>query len=132
MKYGPYTDPESKKLKIPCIHPIIQVMTDEWKAASIEQRRPCWHIFTEVNIQYICDQVAVNNPTWFPDLYATNLTLYLNGVHANKLWWLHSVPQSSRVWEDTVHESGDADGVCSFNCRVLLNKSFVQSGHARA
>ncbi|KAN0140675.1 hypothetical protein V8E53_001502 [Lactarius tabidus] len=108
-KYGPYTDPESKKLKIPRIHPIIQVMTDEWKAASIEQRRPCWHIFTEVNIQYICDQVAVNNPTWFPDLYATNLTLYLNGVHANKLWWLHSVPQSSRVWEDTVHESGDAD-----------------------
>ncbi|KAN0128965.1 hypothetical protein V8E53_013227 [Lactarius tabidus] len=88
-KYGPYTDPESKKLKIPCIHPIIQVMTDEWKAASIEQRRPCWHIFTEV---------AVNNPTWFLDLYETNLTLYLNGVHANKL-----------CMEDTVHESSDAD-----------------------
>jgi hypothetical protein len=107
-------------------------MTDKWKAASIEQRRPCWHIFTEVNIQYICDQVAINNPTWFPDLYATNLTLYLNGVHANKLWWLHSVLQSSRVWEDTVHESSNANGVCSFNCRVLLNKAFVQSGHARA
>ncbi|KAN0128960.1 hypothetical protein V8E53_013222 [Lactarius tabidus] len=65
-RYALYMDPESRKYKIPHIHPIIQIVTDEWKAASHEQRKPRWDIFTEETIAYVCDQVATENPTWYP------------------------------------------------------------------
>ncbi|KAN0131146.1 hypothetical protein V8E53_011038 [Lactarius tabidus] len=113
-RYAPYMDPESRKYKIPRIHPIIQIMTDEWKAASHEQRKPCWDIFTEETIAYVCDQVATENPTWYPHLYATDLTSYVRGEHPSRTWWRHTIPQSSGAQESatqgsTALGSGDTD-----------------------
>ncbi|KAN0131094.1 hypothetical protein V8E53_011095 [Lactarius tabidus] len=113
-KYAPYMDPESRKYKIPRIHPIIQIMTDEWKAASHEQRKPRWDIFTEETITYVCDQVATENPTWYPHLYAMDLTSYVRGKHPSRTWWRHPIPQSSGAQESatqgsTALGSGDTD-----------------------
>ncbi|KAF8264783.1 hypothetical protein EI94DRAFT_1805320 [Lactarius quietus] len=36
----------SKHTKKPRMHPIIQIMSEEWKAAEAEQRMPDWGIFT--------------------------------------------------------------------------------------
>jgi hypothetical protein len=80
-------DPESRKFKIPCIHLIIQIMTDKWKAGSHEQQKPHWDIFTEETIAYVCDQVATQNPTWYPHFYAMNLTSYVCGNHPSRTWW---------------------------------------------
>ncbi|KAN0127805.1 hypothetical protein V8E53_014361 [Lactarius tabidus] len=104
-RYAPYMDPESRKYKIPRIHPIIQIMTDEWKAASHEQRKPRWDIFTEETITYICDQVATENPTWYPHLYATDLTSYICGEHPSRTWWQHPIPQSSGAQESATQGS---------------------------
>jgi hypothetical protein len=103
---------------IPRIHPIIQVMANKWKAASTDQQKPRWDIFTEANIAHICDQVAMHNPTWYRYLYATNLSSYLGGQHPSKMWWLHSIPQPSEAQQSAVQGgtaggSGDADGVCA-------------------
>ncbi|KAN0128675.1 hypothetical protein V8E53_013494 [Lactarius tabidus] len=80
LRYALYMDPESRKFKIPCIHLIIQIMTDKWKAGSHEQQKPHWDIFTEETIAYVCDQVATQNPTWYPHFYAMNLTSYYQSI----------------------------------------------------
>ncbi|KAN0133108.1 hypothetical protein V8E53_009138 [Lactarius tabidus] len=113
-KYAPYMASDSRETNIPRIHPIIQVMTNEWKAASTDQRKPRWDIFTEANIAHICDQVAMHNPTWYRYLYATHLSSYLGGQHPKKMWWLHSIPQPSESQQSAVQGgtaggSGDAD-----------------------
>jgi hypothetical protein len=130
-------DPESRKYKIPCIHPIIQIMTDEWKAASQEQQKPRWDIFTEETITYVCDQVATQNPTWYPHLYVTDLSSYLGGEHPSRTWWQHPIPQLFGAWESatqggTVMGSSNTDSVCAFRCTVPINIYFLQSDPAGA
>ncbi|KAN0131122.1 hypothetical protein V8E53_011014 [Lactarius tabidus] len=125
-KYVPYMASDSRETNIPCIHPIIQVMTNKWKAASTDQRKPCWDIFTEANIAHICDQVAMHNPTWYHYLYATNLSSYLGGQHPKKMWWLHSIPQPSESQQSAVQGgtaggSSDADGVCALYFTIPTN-----------
>jgi hypothetical protein len=63
-------------------------MSREWQAAAIGQRCPRWNLFTEAHIKQLCDQIATENPAWHPDLYATDLSMYMCGVAQRQLWWV--------------------------------------------
>ena len=66
MKFAPYVT----SAKPPHIHPMIHIITKEWKAAATDQQQPCWFISTDANIQCVCEQVKKVNPKWHMDLYA--------------------------------------------------------------
>ncbi|KAN0141481.1 hypothetical protein V8E53_000726 [Lactarius tabidus] len=91
-KYTPYT--LGSNARIPRLHPIVQIMIAEWKTVTDSGQNPRWHIFTDAYIKQYCDQVATENPTWNPDLYATNLSLYVAETPARKQWWV--LPGSTR------------------------------------
>ncbi|KAF8269516.1 hypothetical protein EI94DRAFT_1699433 [Lactarius quietus] len=60
----------SKHTKKPCMHPIIQIMSEEWKAAEAEQRMPEWGIFT-------LDHISGR---------------YLQGLQNHRRWWVTGLP----------------------------------------
>ncbi|KAN0131148.1 hypothetical protein V8E53_011040 [Lactarius tabidus] len=70
------------------------IMIAEWKTVTDSGQNPRWHIFTDAYIKQYCDQVATENPTWNPDLYATDLSLYVAETPARKQWWV--LPGSTR------------------------------------
>jgi hypothetical protein len=72
-------------------------MTAEWKDASESSRKPRWNIFTDTYIKQVCDQVAMSNPDWNPELYATDLSLYLVGTSSRSMWWILPGSRSSAV-----------------------------------
>ncbi|KAN0131113.1 hypothetical protein V8E53_011005 [Lactarius tabidus] len=84
---------------------VLEEIMNEWKAASHEQRKPRWDIFTEETIAYVCDQVATENPTWYPHLYVTDLTSYVCGEHPSRTWWRHPIPQSFGAQESATQGS---------------------------
>lgn len=101
-------------------------MSGEWKAASQEGRQPRWDIFTEAYIKQVCDEVAINNPLWNPDLYATDLSLYMAGMPSKKLWWVF--PGSVR----SSAAQGSAEGVCLYVLRALNRAYIVHSDYGGA
>ena len=55
-------------------------MTAEWRDAFINHRKPRWDLFTDTFIAASCNEAAMANPGWHPDLYATDLTVHLIGT----------------------------------------------------
>jgi hypothetical protein len=87
-------------------------MIAEWKTATDSGWNPHWHIFTDTYIKQYCDQVTTENSTWNPDLYATDLSLYVAEMSARKQWWV--LPGSTRP---SAAQRSD-DGVCTSILRV--------------
>ena len=84
----------------PRVHPIIQLMTAEWKDASRAGRKPQWNKFSDEHITEACAQVSSKHPDWHPDLYATDLSRRLRGTPPASRWWIcppseSSIPQGS-------------------------------------
>ena len=73
----------------PRLHPIIQLMTAEWRDASETGRKPHWNIFTDEYIGQACAQVLRKHPDWHPDLYATDLKVRYTGTPPESAWWIH-------------------------------------------
>jgi hypothetical protein len=67
---------------------MIQIMSNEWKAAAEEQRQPRWFIFTNSYLKRVCEEVAQKNPTWNKDLSLTDLGPYMAGMTLKWQWWL--------------------------------------------
>jgi len=80
-------------------------MTAEWKDASESGRRPRWNVFTDTYLKQVCDQVAIANPQWHPDLYATNISTYIAGMTSRKMWWVLPGSRTSAA-------QGSANGAC--------------------
>ncbi|KAF8256829.1 hypothetical protein EI94DRAFT_1820187 [Lactarius quietus] len=70
----------SKHTKKPHMHPIIQIMSEEWKAAEVEQRMPEWGIFTLDHISGYCHAQQEAHSDWHPDLSTLDLSNYLQGL----------------------------------------------------
>jgi hypothetical protein len=95
------------------MHPIIQIMTTEWKDTSENRRQPRWGIFTDAYIKQACAQVANANPEWHADLYSISLTKYLTGKAGKKLWWVLPGSRSSAA-------QGGTNGMCKYLFRFTL------------
>ncbi|KAF8259605.1 hypothetical protein EI94DRAFT_1706980 [Lactarius quietus] len=81
-----------KVMKKPRIHPIIQIMAQEWKAAEVEQHMPNWGIFT---LDYISDYYNAQQEAhtdWHLHLSTVNFTVYLQGIPDDRHWWITSLP----------------------------------------
>ncbi|KAF8262902.1 hypothetical protein EI94DRAFT_1704413 [Lactarius quietus] len=87
-----YMSEPTKILKKPRVHPIIQVMSVEWKAAEAEKRSPDWSIFTTDYISSYCENQRANELNWHPDLSSLDLGPYLEGLQEHKRWWEVGLP----------------------------------------
>ena len=67
---------------------MIQIMTNEWKDAAMEQRQPRWFIITDSYIERTCKQVSTTNPKWHADLSTCDLSSYMIGMAPRTKWWL--------------------------------------------
>jgi hypothetical protein len=75
--------------KTPHIHPIIQLVADEWTNADTAGRAPNWGLFTTSYISRHCRQMAKNESLWHKDLFAVDISSYLQGItNKKKLWWV--------------------------------------------
>ncbi|KAF8258348.1 hypothetical protein EI94DRAFT_1912784 [Lactarius quietus] len=70
----------NKNLKKPRVHPIIQVMSREWKKAEEESRMPDW------------TNQRANEPDWHSDLSYLDLGPYMEGLQDHRRWWEVSLP----------------------------------------
>ncbi|KAF8258659.1 hypothetical protein EI94DRAFT_1707792 [Lactarius quietus] len=82
----------SKHTKKPRMHPIIQIMSEEWKVAEAEQRMPEWGIFTLDHISGYCHAQREAHSDWHPDLSTLNLSNYLQGLQNHRRWWVTGLP----------------------------------------
>ncbi|KAF8260357.1 hypothetical protein EI94DRAFT_1811827 [Lactarius quietus] len=82
----------SKHTKKPRMHPIIQIMSEEWKAAEAEQRMPDWGIFTLDHISGYCHAQREAHSDWHPDLSTLDLSRYLQGLQSHRRWWVTGLP----------------------------------------
>ncbi|KAF8259255.1 hypothetical protein EI94DRAFT_1707269 [Lactarius quietus] len=81
----------SKHTKKPRMHPIIQIMSEEWKAEA-EQRMPDWGIFTLDHISGYCHAQREAHSDWHPDLSTLDLSRYLQGLQNHRRWWVTGLP----------------------------------------
>ncbi|KAN0131092.1 hypothetical protein V8E53_011093 [Lactarius tabidus] len=110
-KYTLYT--LGSNARIPQLHPIVQIMIAEWKTVTDSGQNPRWHIFTDAYIKQYCDQVTTENPTWNPDLYATDLSLYVVETPARKQWWVlpgSTRPSAAQRSDDVTMANASASG----------------------
>lgn len=91
----------------PRLHPIVQLMTAEWKNASDNGRQPRWNILTDGYIRQACEQVAEANPDWHADLYATDLSKHTAQLTTKSKWWVLPGSRPSAA-------KGSADGACFY------------------
>ncbi|KAF8262900.1 hypothetical protein EI94DRAFT_1704411 [Lactarius quietus] len=82
----------SKHTKKPRIHPIIQIMSEEWKVAEAEQHMPDWGIFTLDHISGYCHAQWEAHSDWHPDLLTLDLSRYLQGLQNHRRWWVTGLP----------------------------------------
>ncbi|KAF8267005.1 hypothetical protein EI94DRAFT_1701366 [Lactarius quietus] len=82
----------SKHTKKPRMHPIIQIMSEEWKEAEAEQRMPDWGIFTLGHISGYCHAQREAHSDWHPDLSTLDLSRYLQGLQNHRRWWVTGLP----------------------------------------
>ncbi|KAF8260108.1 hypothetical protein EI94DRAFT_1706539 [Lactarius quietus] len=82
----------SKHTKKPRMHPIIQIMSEEWKAAEAEQRMPDWGIFTLDHISGYCHAQREAHSDWHPDISTLDLSRYLQGLQNHRRWWVTGLP----------------------------------------
>jgi hypothetical protein len=97
----------------PRVHPIIQLMTREWRDAKDDERDPDWSVMSDAHIKESCEEVAAANPTWHKDLFAVYLDPYIAGLAQKKRWWVLPGAKSSAV------QAGE-DGVCRCLIRFIL------------
>ena len=95
MDVGVAFQPFLEKPKKPHLHPMIQIMTSEWKAAGEEGWQPHWFIFTDSFLQHVCNQVMQENPKWNADLSLTDLSPYMAGMPHKWQWWLVDGPDGA-------------------------------------
>jgi hypothetical protein len=92
-KFAPFAESTKK----PRLHPMVQIVTTEWKAAAHEQRQPRWFIFTDSYLKRVCEQVVQANPKWHKDLSKADLSPYTAGMPPKSQWWLVDAPAGDGV-----------------------------------
>ncbi|KAF8261943.1 hypothetical protein EI94DRAFT_1809562 [Lactarius quietus] len=81
-----------KVRKKPRIHPIIQIMAQEWKVAEVEQCMPNWGIFTFDYVSEHCNAQREAHTDWHLHLLTLDFTVYLQGIPDDRHWWITGLP----------------------------------------
>ncbi|KAF8258655.1 hypothetical protein EI94DRAFT_1707796 [Lactarius quietus] len=81
-----------KVRKKPRIHPIIQIMAQEWRAAEAEQRMPNWGIFTLDYVSEHCNAQREAHTDWHLHLLTLYFTVYLQGIPDDRCWSITGLP----------------------------------------
>ncbi|KAF8267270.1 hypothetical protein EI94DRAFT_1701121 [Lactarius quietus] len=81
-----------KAMKKPHIHPIIQIMAQEGKAAEAEQCMPNWGIFTLDYISEHCNAQREAHTDWHLHLLTVDFTVYLQGTPDDRHWSINGLP----------------------------------------
>jgi hypothetical protein len=75
--------------KTPRLHPILQLMAEEWHRAKTAETDPNWGLFTKAYLTTFCDRVATEHPGWHKDLRALDLSSYIGSSFDKKApWWI--------------------------------------------
>jgi hypothetical protein len=90
-------------MKMPRVHPVIQAISAEWKAANNDTRAPDLCEITSEYVARLCDQTEEEHPDWHVSLMSPDLHEYLVGIEPSKMWWL---PE-----EEEDDDDDDADGM---------------------
>jgi hypothetical protein len=80
---------------MPRVHPIVNIMKEEWRTSVRAGYRPRWEAITMASIVRICQRVEAEHPDWHPDLYALDLSAYLRGLTKKRKWWLQEPKDST-------------------------------------
>jgi hypothetical protein len=87
--------------KMPRVHPIIQLMADEWDKSRKENCAPKWDGLSIAYITQICQNVAADHPEWHRDLVTLDLSAYLRGLTQRKRWWVQETEDGT--WQHHIH-----------------------------
>ncbi|KAH9013775.1 hypothetical protein EDB85DRAFT_1899556 [Lactarius pseudohatsudake] len=86
---------------MPRVHPVLQAISKEWKAAKGDNRVPSWDGITLEYVAQLCKKTEEIYPDWHVSLMSVNLREYLVGIEPSKMWWL----------EEEEDDNNDADVV---------------------
>ncbi|KAH9009636.1 hypothetical protein EDB85DRAFT_1902875 [Lactarius pseudohatsudake] len=75
-------------MKMPRVHPVLQAISKEWKAAKGDNRVPSWDGITLEYVAQLCKKTEEIYPDWHASLMSVNLREYLVGIEPSKMWWL--------------------------------------------
>ncbi|KAH8994654.1 hypothetical protein EDB86DRAFT_2829709 [Lactarius hatsudake] len=74
--------------KMPRVHPVIQMISKEWRSAKSEARVADWDRITLDNVAELCERMGDAYPDWHESLISPDLSEYLVGIEPSKMWWL--------------------------------------------
>jgi hypothetical protein len=66
----------------------VEYVGEEWADAHSEGRRPDIHNLRLAAVAERCAEDEADHPSWYPDLYKTDLTSLLETVAPDDRWWL--------------------------------------------
>ncbi|KAH9047245.1 hypothetical protein EDB84DRAFT_1434907 [Lactarius hengduanensis] len=75
-------------MKMPRVHPVVQAISKEWKAARGDNRVPSWDGITLEYVAQLCKKTEEVYPDWHASLMSVDLREYLVGIEPSKMWWL--------------------------------------------
>ena len=93
--------PDTKK-RSPRLHPAVQLIGSEFKAAHMASHQPNWSGLTLSAVHQLCEQQTAMYPGWHPDINARTLNTYFGEIHPNALWY-NFVPQVAAPTDDGAH-----------------------------
>ena len=94
--------PVSKKRAKPCLHPVVQLVVNEYNAAHREKCKVNWSALTINAVLPLCQQQAAQNPKWHPDISSSSLNTYFEKLGPSWLWW-NFPPEPAPLADDGVH-----------------------------
>ncbi|KAF8259622.1 hypothetical protein EI94DRAFT_1706978 [Lactarius quietus] len=111
-----------KVRKKPRIHPIIQIMAQEWKVAEVEQHMPNWGIFTFDYVSEHCNAQREAHTDWHLHLSTLDFTVYLQGIPDDRRWWITGLPppQGDPEGRDGSLSAGHAPNQTVHCCNNIL------------
>ncbi|KAH8983597.1 hypothetical protein EDB86DRAFT_2833899 [Lactarius hatsudake] len=70
------------------VHPVIQMISKEWRSAKSEACVADWDQITLDNVAELCERMGDAYPDWHESLISPDLSEYLVGIEPSKMWWL--------------------------------------------
>ncbi|KAH8985228.1 hypothetical protein EDB86DRAFT_3083791 [Lactarius hatsudake] len=74
--------------KMPRVHPVIQMISKEWRSAKSKARVADWDRIMLDDVAELCERMGDAYPNWHESLISPNLSEYLVGIEPSKMWWL--------------------------------------------
>jgi len=89
-------------MKMPRVHPVVQAISSEWRAAKGDKCVPTWDGITLEYVEQLCKKTEEVYSDWHASLMSLDLREYLVGIEPSKMWWLA---------EEEDDDDDDADGM---------------------